>query len=188
MLVDVRDPGDFESFRIPGSVNIPIYALKTKNFLKSKKVILVNEGWGYNRLQQECFSLLSNGFKDVKILNGGLNSWKASGETIQGDVFAQRNLDRMSPEVFHEEKQIEDLIVVDVSEEDLLARDLIPRDAVIPFSGDKKNWGSILAAELKSRKNRALNSVLIFNTNGDRYEEIEKQLQGPGIGSVFFLE
>ena len=40
VLVDVRNPRAFETFRIPGSLNIPLFALKTKTFLKTNRLIL----------------------------------------------------------------------------------------------------------------------------------------------------
>ena len=38
ILVDVRHSKYFRSVRIPGSINIPPYLLKTKRYLKDKKV------------------------------------------------------------------------------------------------------------------------------------------------------
>nr|WP_320192692.1 transglutaminase domain-containing protein [uncultured Desulfobacter sp.] len=37
ILIDVRNHQQFEKFRIPGSINIPIFAIKTKLFLASNK-------------------------------------------------------------------------------------------------------------------------------------------------------
>ena len=46
ILVDGRKSDAFEKFRIPGSINIPLYAVKTKAFLRTKLLVLVNEGYG----------------------------------------------------------------------------------------------------------------------------------------------
>ncbi len=53
-LVDVRSRQDFERLHIPGSINIPLYAVKTKTYLKSAPVVLVNEGFRYVELENEC--------------------------------------------------------------------------------------------------------------------------------------
>ena len=45
ILVDVRSREAFERFRVPGSINLPLFALKTKAFLKSKPLVLINDGW-----------------------------------------------------------------------------------------------------------------------------------------------
>ena len=45
VLVDIRRRVEFEKFRIPGSINIPLFAIKTKAFLKSKSLVIVDEGY-----------------------------------------------------------------------------------------------------------------------------------------------
>jgi len=50
VLVDVRDNESFQKIRIPGSINMSLFAVKTKTFLKTKQIVLVNEGYGYNKL------------------------------------------------------------------------------------------------------------------------------------------
>ncbi len=39
VLVDVRNREKFEKIRIPGSINIPLFAIKTKTFLKHKPLV-----------------------------------------------------------------------------------------------------------------------------------------------------
>ena len=47
VLVDVRGRKEFNRFRIPGSINIPLHFIKTKTFLRTKSLVLVNEGYCY---------------------------------------------------------------------------------------------------------------------------------------------
>jgi rhodanese-related sulfurtransferase len=75
ILIDVRNSKKFEKFRIPGSINIPLFAIKTKTFLKSKPLVLINEGYSYSQLEQECMILRNSGFK-ASILDGGIYYWK----------------------------------------------------------------------------------------------------------------
>jgi len=75
ILVDVRTKEKFNSFGIPGSINIPLYAIKTKPMLRSQSVVLVNEGFSNHRLEETCKTLRKNGFA-ASILRGGLNDWK----------------------------------------------------------------------------------------------------------------
>ena len=49
-LIDVRNPEDFARLHIPGSLNIPLYAVKTKVFLKSFPIVLINAGFHYSPL------------------------------------------------------------------------------------------------------------------------------------------
>jgi len=62
VLIDVRNREEFEKFRIPGSINIPLFAIKTKTFLKRKPLVLINEGESYRPLEQECKRLRDTGF------------------------------------------------------------------------------------------------------------------------------
>ena len=101
-LVDVRNPEDFERLHIPGSLNIPLHAVKTKGFLKSVAVVLVNEGFQYSLLVTECRQLTDMGFK-VLILDGGLPAWKRSGNKLAGDLFALEEMQIVSPHVLFQE-------------------------------------------------------------------------------------
>ena len=53
----------FTEAHIPGSINMPLYAVKTKTFLKSVPVVLVNEGFRYAELESECRRLAERGSK-----------------------------------------------------------------------------------------------------------------------------
>ncbi len=86
-LVDVRSREDFERLYIPGSVNIALFVVKTKTYLKSAPVVLVNEGFRYAELEDECRRLAKRGFK-VSILDGGLPAWQRKGGQLTGDLFA----------------------------------------------------------------------------------------------------
>ena len=77
-LVDVRSKKDFERLHIPSSINIPLFAVKTKTYLKSARLVLVNEGFRYAELANECRRLTERGLK-MSILDGGLPAWKHSG-------------------------------------------------------------------------------------------------------------
>ena len=72
MLIDVRKEADFERCRIPGSLNIPLHTLKTKAFLKSKPLALINKGYNSGTLEKKCLRLMEAGFTDVSFVIGGL--------------------------------------------------------------------------------------------------------------------
>jgi hypothetical protein len=84
---------------------VPLFTIKTKGFLKSTPFVLINEGYYYGQLEQECKRLRDPGFTAVWILNGGLNAWRQKGAPLNGDIFAQKELNRMPPQVFFEEKK-----------------------------------------------------------------------------------
>ncbi len=97
VLLDVRDAVAFERVSLPDSQNMPLFAVKTKTWLKSRPVILVDEGFRPRELNGACKRLRQSGF-DVWFLLGGLAGWKVSGGALEGDAFVQRSLNRLSAE------------------------------------------------------------------------------------------
>jgi rhodanese-related sulfurtransferase len=178
-LVDVRSKPDFERLHIPGSVNIPLYALKTKTYLKSAPVVLVNEGFRYTDLQNECRRLMEQSFK-VSILNGGLPSWKRKGGKLVGDLFALDDMKAVSPHIFFREKNYENTLVVDISPTRSEASiRLIPYAKHIPVLED--NDASAAKFKKLITKNRPFQSIIIFNETGEQYEKAEKIMSRMGI-------
>ena len=179
VLVDVRRPGDFERLRIPGSLNIPLYAIKTKVFLESSSLVLVNQGFHYAELGDECRRLADRGFQ-VSILDGGLPAWKRRGGSLAGDLFALDTMKTVSPQVFMQEKDYESTLVVDISPTRSEASiRLIPNAKHMPvFDNSDRS-----IAELRGliNINMPFQSIVIFNESGEQYENIEKRMNRMGI-------
>jgi NADPH-dependent 2,4-dienoyl-CoA reductase/sulfur reductase-like enzyme/rhodanese-related sulfurtransferase/two-component sensor histidine kinase len=78
VFIDVRLPQDFEEERIPGFDLIPLEDLKRRidEILTDRKIILTC-GTGA-RAYQAALILQANGFKDVRILEGGIRMWPYS--------------------------------------------------------------------------------------------------------------
>jgi len=188
LLIDVRGAKEFEKFRIPGSVNIPLFTLKTKTFLKSKPLVLINEGHRYKQLMDECAVLTDSGFT-ASILNGGLYQWRRKGGPIEGDVFVQRELNKISSQAFLAGKGNENWIVVDVSESGNPRADHQNiRRIHIPFADNPKEFISKLKFAIKDHTEKDFASVLLCDQNGKIYEEIERHIQAAGIPNVLYLE
>jgi rhodanese-related sulfurtransferase len=64
ILIDVRPKAEFEKLRIPGSLNIDLFAVKTKTFLQSKPLVLIGEGYRYRELEEETRLLRKAGFTE----------------------------------------------------------------------------------------------------------------------------
>ena len=188
VLVDVRDSESFNQFRIPGSINIPLFAVKTKSFFKGRQVVLVNEGHGYSPLEQECEILRSLQF-NAWILNGGLSYWKEMRGSLEGDIFAQEALNRVHSRDFFAEKEFDNWIVVSTdetgSEE---AETLFRRVLYVPYSADNALFTATLDRAVRGFRNAPFRSILITNDSGNSYEEMEHAISGAGIRNVLFLE
>ncbi len=189
VLVDVRDAQDFNSCRIRGSINIPAFALSKKTFLKSKSLVLVNEGFRYSKLEQAYQRLKDSGFQHVSILIGGLNYWREKELPLDGDVFAQKGLNKIPPREFFAERNYENLVLVNVS--GIMspeASSLMPGALSAPYRKQGKKFVGELKEVLKPHENDRLVSVLIFNQNGRYTERMEGIIRKAGIKNVFYLK
>ncbi len=182
-MVDVRSREDFERLYIPGSVNIPLYAVKTKTYLKSAPIVLVNEGFRYAEQESECRRLAAQGFK-VFILDGGLPAWQRKGGQLAGDLFALDDMRAVLPREFFREKDYADTIVVDISPaRSELSKRLIPYAEHIPVLEDLDRAAADFKKLFSKNKTKPFQSIIIFNQNGDQYAKVEKIISRMGIGA-----
>jgi rhodanese-related sulfurtransferase len=189
-VVDVRGAPDFERYRIPGAMNIPLSFVKTKPFLKAQPFVLVDANPGSGELESACQQLREAGFKQAAVLRGGLMGWRQAGGTIEGDLLAQRELNRMAPAVFAEEGGYADWLVVSVTsapQEEL--NKFLPKAIALAHPADDTRFAADLesAVAKRTRKGTQLN-VLIVDDDGSRIEKLESLLPGGLTNPVMFLE
>lgn len=74
-LIDLRTPEEFEKYSLPEAENIPLVSLPDAELFRNQKLILYSndnieaaQGW---------FILKSKGFKNVYILDGGIEKWQS---------------------------------------------------------------------------------------------------------------
>jgi rhodanese-related sulfurtransferase len=189
VLVDVREQRQFNQFNIPGALSISLFALKTKAFLKNKSLILIDEGYRPHHLEETCEQLRKSGF-EVWFLHGGLNAWRAHGATLQGDVFAQKTLNRMPPQQFFAEQEAENWLVIDVSASDNQeVRSLLPHAVSVPYGKhDQATFLAALNKTVEQHHEQPWLSVLICDERGKDYASIERMLHDADIKNVFFLK
>jgi hypothetical protein len=175
-LIDVRNPEDFERLHIPGSLNIPLHAVKTKVFLKSFPVVLINAGFHYSALQSECRQLV------------GLPAWKRKESRLVGDPFALQDIKTISPRIFLREKDCENTLVIDISPvQTEISRQLMPYSRHIPVSAEPGEWLRDLNRIITDHKKQPFLSVVVFSETGDGYGRANKLLADLSV-NAFFLE
>jgi rhodanese-related sulfurtransferase len=186
-LVDVRNPEDFARLHIPGSLNLPLHAVKTKVFLKSFAIVLINEGFNFSPLESECWLLTDLGFKAF-ILDGGLPAWKRKGSPLAGDLFALEEMQVVSPQVFFREKDYENTLVINTTPvQTEIYRQLMPYSRHIPVSADPGRWVRKLNRIIADHKNQPFLSVVVFSETGDGYDRVNKMLAGLNV-NAFYLQ
>ena len=64
--------------QIPNTLKLPIHALKVKQYLYGKKMLILGDGVNYNALEHEVTQLKEHLSKQVKIYFGGIEHWNES--------------------------------------------------------------------------------------------------------------
>jgi rhodanese-related sulfurtransferase len=85
MLIDVREPNEWQSFHAPNATLIPLGELSShvSSLPKDRPIVVVCHSG--NRSRQAQNTLLKAGFTDVINLSGGMVSWQQSGlPTVSG--------------------------------------------------------------------------------------------------------
>lgn len=172
-LVDIRDARRFEQNNIKQSINIPVHLVKTKLFLKSKKIILLSDGYEYVSMVKVCKELSEAGF-DAHVLEGGLISWLEEVKDARGLV-KNEILYSMPPEILHNESQYRSWIIIELTTESSpkLKQNF---KTVYTFKNYPKVDGvSDIIREMNTSKQNEQNlSFLVVDAEGKRFPEFEQ--------------
>jgi rhodanese-related sulfurtransferase len=182
LLIDVRPDQVFEKYFIPGSISLPLHTLKTKGFIKFKKIVLVHQGFQYRVMEKECRRLRENGY-EVSILEGGINRWHQLGGAVQGNPLALKTINWIEPKVFFAEKDYADLLVFTMhTAQSYIDLNLIPYSVELP----KQDIKNTLLKEI--RKSSSSSPVILIASQDGRIElKTEKAIDKAGIPNLFFL-
>jgi rhodanese-related sulfurtransferase len=127
VLIDVRQSADYEAFHIDGSLNVSFSDLRSKPYWRNKTAVLVGSGRAERELYGECARLKQLGYKEVLVLQGGITTWLASGQTVTGRAPSARSAAGLSAAQFWLESQNPDNLVA-------LGAGLASLQKAIPFS------------------------------------------------------
>lgn len=97
VVVDIRNPEDYRRFHIEGSLNIPLHAIKTKAFLKERRLLLVGDVVSDVAIRVACEHLANEGFAGLSALDGGMPSWVLGKGEIVGSTPHPAELLSVSP-------------------------------------------------------------------------------------------
>ena len=179
--VDVRSPEEYARVRIPGSLQIPLYSIKTKNFLKGSRVVLVDEGYGSRVLEEEARKLREMGFTGLALWHGGLNAWQSRGGALEGN--GPYDINRVPPVALTDIVPASDWLIVAAEGE---VPGNMPEGVAIPFETTAP--GEFISKLNSAISNRSqVDSVLIMTDAGENYQPIAA-IAGQVNAYVFFLD
>jgi len=168
-FIDIRQPADYDSVHIPGAINIPLYAIKTKPFLRSDPIILINNGTRRRYYESECALLRQKGF-DAYILEGGLNLWLHWGYPLVGDYFAQQTLQYINPVDLFVDRHFKNWLIIDVSSSYKEGIDALPNTINIPVN-ENDSFEQTIRHYIRNLKTDALVSVVIISDTPEDYNK-----------------
>lgn len=175
-LVDVRSAAVFQKLHITDSVNLPLFAVKTKTYWRDQSVVLLNEGHSLEAMREEAVRLSAMGFKDVKVLEGGLRAWQMTGGLVTGSDTNSLSHATISAVQFDVARGEPGWLIA-APENQVLHSDVIC---------EVKN----VTAELLStavQRNPAAQRILMLTPEGHDYERVERALAAFRELPVFYL-
>lgn len=189
VLVDVRDAASFSRYRIPGSLNIPLHAVKTKAFLRAESIVLVDVGHVTGVLEAGCAELKRAGFASVAILQGGLHSWRAGRGALEGEASPAEELDRLMPVELFNERTRPDWLVLSFSKDPKAS----PRCWLPPRVEQVTGTGApavqaIKAAVARARKAAPGLRVLVASETGTDHAALSALMAKAGVQDALYLD
>ncbi len=188
MIVDVRPESEYAKHHIPGSINTPLLSLAGKSFLKTKSLILVNNGHSYSTMESACSLLKEKGFKHVKVLNGGLLEWVEHGHPITGNPsVAASKLRRISTKNFYAEYMKRAWRVIDLTQKNRdELKELLPRAEVMSLSESLTALQK--GADSTKRGTGPDPHLLAVTVSGNAYDNLAQPLIENKVHGLFYLE
>lgn len=156
VLVDVRPKASFDFFHIDGALNMNTADIRTKAFLADKLVVMVGHGKADSELYEVCGELKAAGFKQVRVLKGGILDWVLENRPVIGQTPHLEDLARLTvAELFQEGKSADTILIGWANGRKL--SDVLPFAANLT-SGDVAGVKSIVQ---KRRNKSSLQSVIL---------------------------
>jgi rhodanese-related sulfurtransferase len=182
-FVDVRDTRGHEGAQIPGAINLALHTVKSTGFLRGRRLVLVDEGWGNPALEAECRRLVKLGFA-ARILLGGMNSWQAAGGALDLSSTAKPGLAELQARDFLASRRFDDWLVVDTRNGSETAESPIPEAVNIPFEGARE-FGQSVARLVAGRS--GFTRLLVVSADGKGNLKLRSALPPLPRCAQFFL-
>jgi len=158
-LVDVRSAPERELATLDGALPLTAAQLAGKPFLKDKTLVLLGNGKAERELYVACSTLKAQGFRDVRVLQGGMPAWLASGRPVLSRNALANEVPHLSaPELWLESHFDANLVLAVPGQARVQAA--LPQARVIANAG-LPAIQSALAAQRKATKNRAVAAVVL---------------------------
>jgi rhodanese-related sulfurtransferase len=175
VLIDTRGATDFANFHIDGAMNLSTAELHSKTFLRDQPVVLIGNGKSEREQYIDCKRLKSNGFKQVRVLRGGMPAWLASGQNILGQAPNPVQLARLTPSDLWMESRFESNLVLVVAGQEALQKQ-ITGSVLIPDE-KPKTIQSAIDTHLKRSKSRSIAAVVLVTGKETDFQMLSQAIK-----------
>ena len=94
VLIDVREPAEHRSEKIPGAHNIPLSQIRSEHVKSQPKQKIILHCKAGKRSREACSKIISDLEFDIYSIDGGIDAWSASGMDIEKGSASILPLDR----------------------------------------------------------------------------------------------
>jgi rhodanese-related sulfurtransferase len=174
VFVDTRPLSEYNQFRIDGALHLSVSELGSKSYLRGKKIVLVGDGRAERELYVACAELKQRGFKQVRMLRGGMTSWLVHQQPVVGRAPAPARMIRLSAAELWMESQFDRNVV-------LLADNQFAMLPDLPYSAALGHPSlETIQAALKQRREQLTNAAfasVVLVADGELSAEQTARLQ-----------
>lgn len=184
VFADVRSPDQFRLAHVPGALNLPLFTIKARHFLRQKHLVLLNEGHDPTSLLEEAQRLQQLQFSSVAVLEGGLRAWQLAGGSLEGADTNSTSLALISPAQLYAARHEPGWLVLSLPNAAAMFAAQPPR-----FRSTLRTNPAQLAADLETfiRPHPEARRLLLITPDGEDYEAVNSLTQTFRALPVFCL-
>ena len=176
VFIDTRSMSEYDQFRIDGALRMSVSELRSKSYLRGKRIVLIGDGKAERELYVACAELKHRGFKQVRMLRGGMASWLVEQQPVVGRAPAPDRIVRLNAAELWMESRFDRNVV-------LLADNQFTMLPDLPFSAALGHPSlEIIQAAIQQRraqlKNAPFASVVLVAERELSAEQLERLQQG----------
>ena len=192
VLVDVRSRFAGEansSVRIKKALQIPLYSLKTKTYLKNKRVVLIGTGLDDYFLEQEITKLQKQGFRSLKIMRFGITALLGSNSVIGSSEVSLKlktasAQDIVSASLGHGQ----DFLFINVGQSNPVYTTLGLESISVPFVNEKGFYEELYSLTEQRFKTNDLVRIVIVHDDPEVYRTIFQSKNMFDMQGLIFIE
>jgi rhodanese-related sulfurtransferase len=158
-LIDLRSATEYQAFHIQKALNLSMDELHSKPYWRDKTVVLIGRGKAERELYSACYRLKHSGYKQVRVLQGGMLQWLVQNQPVTGRAPPSVLLAKLSSAEFWVESRSPENVVILDKEQGALQADLPFSVVVQKTTGDAIK--TILERRRKETKNAPLAAVVL---------------------------